>query len=114
MLFAIASVAAMNALLGYLDSIPMLPEGTAAWRETFFYALSISASMVSGMLLQVFLAALSARGLTSLPRLREGLLKANGHIPVDTLKAIELTILLLSTVVTAITGLVAGFLGVSR
>jgi hypothetical protein len=113
-LFAILSVASMNALLGWIDSIPTLPQGTAAWRETFFYALSIGASLFCGMLLRVTLVALSSRGLTSLPRLRDSVLAANGKVPMDTLKAIELTILLVSTVVSAITGLVAGLLGLTR
>lgn len=112
--FAAVAVAAMNALLGWIDSIPAWPQGTAAWRETFFYALSIGASMICGMLLRVTQVALSARGLTSLPRLRDSVLAANGKVPMDTLKAIELTILLVSTIITAITGLVAGLLGVSR
>ena len=34
--------------------------------------------------------------------------------PMDTLKAIELTILLVSTIISAITGLLAGLLGVTR
>lgn len=113
-LFAVAAVAAMNALLGWIDSTPMVPQGTAAWRETFFYALSIGASMLAGMLLRVSMFALAARGLTSLPRLREGVLAVNGKVPIDTLKAIELTILLVSTFVSTITGLLAGFLGVFR
>ena len=92
----------------------MAPQDVAAWRETFFYTLSISASMFSGMLLRVTQTALKARGLTSIPRLRDGLLGANGKLPMDTLKAIELTILLVSTVVSAITGLLAGLLGVLR
>lgn len=110
--FALASVAAMNALLGWIDNISILPQETAAWRESFFYALSIGASMFTGMLMRVLQAALTARGLTSLPRLREGLLAVNGNMPMDTIKAIELTILLVSTVVSAVTGLAAGLLGV--
>lgn len=112
--FAVSAVAAMNALLGWIDEAPMAPQDVAAWRETFFYTLSISASMFSGMLLRVTQTALKARGLTSIPRLRDGLLGANGKLPMDTLKAIELTILLVSTVVSAITGLLAGLLGVLR
>ncbi len=110
--FALSAVLAMNALLGWIDNIPILPQGTAAWRETFFYALSIGASMFSGMLLRLSQAALSARGLMSFPRLRELLRSLNGNMPMDTLKAIELTILMVSTILTAITGLVAGLLGV--
>ena len=86
--FALAGVAAMNALLGWSDNIPMLPQGVAAWRETFFYALSIGASMFAGMLLRVSQAALSARGLASLPELRKGLVagegqRADGHAQGD-------------------------------
>jgi hypothetical protein len=110
--FALAGVAAMNALLGWSDNIPMLPQGVAAWRETFFYALSIGASMFAGMLLRVSQAALTARGLASLPELRKGLLAVKGNVPMDTLKAIELTILLASTALSVITGMVAGLLGV--
>lgn len=110
--FAIFSVATMNAWLGWHDNIPLLPQGSAAWRETFFYALSISASIFSGMLLRVTQAALSARGLVSLPELRKGLQAVHGKIPMDTLKTIETTILMASTVISAIAGLVAGILGV--
>lgn len=112
--FAIASTVSMNALLGWIDTLPTLPQGVAAWRETFFYTLSIGASLFCGMLLRVTQVALSVRGLTSLPRLRDSVMAANGKLPTDTLKAIELTVLLLSTVITAITGLVAGLLGVTR
>ncbi len=113
-LFSVVSVGAMNALLGWIDSMPIIPQGPTAWRETFFYALSISASLFCGMLLRVTQVALSARGLTSLPRLRESVIAVNGKVPTDTLKAIELTILLVSTVISAITGLAAGLLGVTR
>lgn len=113
-LFALVSVGSMNALLGWTDSMPMLPQGTAAWRETFFYALSIGASLFCGMLLRVTQVALSSRGLTSLPRLRDSVMAANSKVPMDTLKAIELTILLVSTIISAITGLVAGLLGLTR
>lgn len=113
-LFSVVAVASMNALLGWIDSMPMFPQGTAAWRETFFYALSISASLFCGMLMRVTHAALSTRGLTSVPRLRESVMAVNGKVPMDTLKAIELTILLVSTVISAITGLVAGLLGLTR
>ena len=102
----------MNALLGWLDNIPMLPQGVAAWRETFFYALSIGASMFAGMLLRVSQVASTARGLASLPELQKGLLAVKGDVPMDTLKAIELTILLASTALSVITGMVAGLLGV--
>lgn len=112
--FAIVAVAAMNALLGWVDGIQMIPQGASAWRETFFYMLSIGASFVCGMLLRITLVALSARGLTSLPRLRDSVMATNGKIPMDTLKAIELTILLVSTIISAITGLLAGLLGVTR
>ncbi|OJY40075.1 MAG: hypothetical protein BGP06_18340 [Rhizobiales bacterium 65-9] len=112
--FACASVAAMNALLGWIDSIPMTPQGTAAWRETFFYALSIGASMFSGMILRVLQKALSAHGLTSIPRLRQSILAMNGKVPMDMLKAIELTILGVSAVLSALTGIVFGFLGIGR
>jgi len=113
-LFAIVAVGAMNALLGWVDAIPMAPQGASAWRETFFYMLSIGASFVCGMLLRITLFALSARGLTSLPRLRDSVMATNGKVPMDTLKAIELTILLVSTIISAITGLLAGLLGVTR
>lgn len=111
-LFAIFSVATMNALLGWHDNIPLLPQGAAAWRETSFYALSIGASMFSGMLLRVTQAALTARGLVSLPELRKGLLAVHGKVPMETLKTIETTILLAGTIISAIAGLVAGILGV--
>lgn len=111
-LFAIFSVAAMNALLGWIDNIPLLPQGVSAWRETLFYALSISASMFAGMLLRVTQAALSAKGLASVPALRKGLLAVNGKMPMDTLKALETTILLASTALSIMTGLIAGLLGV--
>ncbi len=110
--FAIFSVATMNALLGWHDNIPLLPQGPAAWRETAFYALSIAASMFSGMLLRVTQAALAARGLVSLPELRKGLLAVHGKVPMETLKTIETAILMISTAVSAIAGLVAGILGV--
>ncbi len=110
--FAIFSVAAMNALLGWLDNIPLLPQGPTAWRETFFYALSIGASMLSGMLLRVTQAALTARGLVSLPELRKGLLAINGKLPVETIKTIETTVLMVSTVFSAIAGFIAVLLGV--
>ncbi len=112
--FATTVIAAMNAVVGWVDSVPILPQGTAAWRETLFYGLSISASMFSGMLARVFRNALAARGLVSVPKLRESLLAANGSIPMDTLKAIELTILLAGTAMSAVTGLVAGLIGVGR
>ena len=111
-LFAIFSVAAMNGLLGWIDNIPLLPQGVSAWRETMFYALSIGASLFAGMLLRVSQAALSAKGLASLPELRKGLLSVNGKLPMDTLKAIEMTILLASTALSIMTGLIAGLLGV--
>lgn len=113
-LFAIVAVGSMNTLLGWTDSMPVLPQGTAAWRETFFYALSIGASLLCGMLVSVTHAALSTRGLTSVPRLRESVMAVNGKVPMDTLKAIALTVLLVSTIISAITGLVAGLLGVTR
>lgn len=110
--FAIFCVATMNALLGWHDNIPLLPQGASAWRETAFYALSIAASMFSGMLLRVTQAALAARGLVSLPELRKGLLAVHGKVPMETLKTIETTILMVSTVISAVAGLVAGILGV--
>lgn len=110
--FAIFSVATMNALLGWHDNIPLLPQGWIAWRETLFYTLSIGASMFSGMLLRVTQAALAARGLVSLPELRKGLLAVNGKVPMETLKTIETAILMASTAISAIAGLVAGILGV--
>lgn len=113
-LFAFICVGSMNALLGWIDSMPMLPQGTAAWRETLYYALSIGASLFCGMLLRLLLVSLSARGLTSLPRLRQSVLAANGKVPMDALKAIELSILLVGTILSAITGLFAGLLGVLR
>lgn len=112
--FAIVAVGAMNALLGWVDTIPIVPQGASAWRETFFYMLSIGASFVCGMLLRITLVALSARGLTTLPRLRDSVMATNGKMPMDTLKAIELTILLVSTIISAVTGLLAGLLGVTR
>lgn len=110
--FAIFSVVTMNALLGWHDNIPLLPQGPAAWRETSFYALSIGASMFSGMLLRVTQAALAARGLVSLPELRKGLLAVHGKVPMETLKTIETTILMAGTAISAIAGLVAAILGV--
>lgn len=110
--FAIFSVATMNALLGWHDNIPLLPQGLAAWRETSFYALSIGASMFSGMLMRVTQAALAARGLVSLPELRKGLLAVHGKVPMETLKTIETTILMAGTIISAIAGLIAGILGV--
>jgi len=112
LIFSVSAVAAMNALLGWIDNIPLLPQGVAAWRETSFYALSIGASMFAGMLLRVSQAALAAKGLNSLPVLREGLLGLNGNMPMNTLKAIEMTILLASTALSIMTGLIAGLLGV--
>lgn len=111
-LFSIFSVATMNALLGWHDNIPLLPQGPAAWRETFFYALSIGASMLSGMLLRVTQAALAARGLVTLPELRKGLQVVHGKVPMEVLKTIETTILMASAVISAIAGLIAGILGV--
>lgn len=110
--FAIFSVGTMNALLGWHDNIPLLPQGAAAWRETSFYALSIAASMFSGMLLRVTQAALTARGLVSLPELRKGLQAVHGKVPMETLKTIETTILMAGTAISAIAGLVAAILGV--
>ena len=109
--FALFSVAAMNAWLGWSDNIPVLPQGTAAWRETMFYALSIGASLFAGMLLRVSQAALSAKGLDSLPELRRGLSAVYGKLPVETLKTIETTILMASTVLSVIAGMIAGLLG---
>lgn len=110
--FAIFSVATMNALLGWHDNIPLLPQGSTAWRETSFYALSIGASMFSGMLLRVTQAALAARGLVSLPELRKGLQSVHGKVPMETLKTIETTILMAGTAISAIAGLIAAILGV--
>jgi hypothetical protein len=110
--FAIFSVVTMNALLSWHDNIPLLPQGAAAWRETSFYALSIAASMFSGMLLRVTQAALTARGLVSLPELRKGLQAVHGKVPMETLKTIETTILMAGTAISAIAGLVAAILGV--
>lgn len=110
--FAIFSVATMNALLGWHDNIPLLPQGPAAWRETSFYALSIGASMFSGMLLRVTQAALAARGLVSLPELRKGLQAVHGKVPMETLKTIETTILMAGTAISATAGLIAAILGV--
>ncbi|KRE16871.1 hypothetical protein ASE63_14210 [Bosea sp. Root381] len=112
LIFAVSAVAAMNALLGWIDNMPVLPQGVAAWRETSFYALSIGASMFAGMLLRVSQAALAAKGLNSLPVLRDGLLGLNSNMPMNTLKAIEMTILLASTALSIMTGLIAGLLGV--
>ncbi|KRE02389.1 hypothetical protein ASE61_13895 [Bosea sp. Root670] len=110
--FAIFSVGTMNALLSWHDNIPLLPQGPAAWRETSFYALSIGASMFSGMLLRVTQAALTARGLVSLPELRKGLQAVHGKVPMETLKTIETTILMAGTAISAIAGLIAAILGV--
>lgn len=110
--FAIFSVGTMNALLSWHDNIPLLPQGAAAWRETSFYALSIAASMFSGMLLRVTQAALTARGLVSLPELRKGLQAVHGKVPMETLKTIETTILMAGTVISAVAGLIAAILGV--
>lgn len=110
--FAIFSVVTMNALLSWHDNIPLLPQGSAAWRETSFYALSIGASMFSGMLLRVTQAALAARGLVSLPELRKGLLAIHGKVPMETLKTIETTILMAGTLISAVAGLIAAILGV--
>ncbi len=110
--FAIFSVVTMNALLSWHDNIPLLPQGSAAWRETSFYALSIGASMFSGMLLRVTQAALAARGLVSLPELRKGLQAVHGKVPMETLKTIETTILMAGTAISAIAGLIAAILGV--
>ncbi|MGX1743022.1 hypothetical protein ACWIEX_15865 [Bosea sp. NPDC055353] len=110
--FAIFSVATMNALLSWHDNIPLLPQGPAAWRETSFYALSIGASMFSGMLLRVTQAALTARGLVSLPELRKGLQAVHGKVPMETLKTIETTILMAGTAISAVAGLIAAILGV--
>lgn len=112
-LFSALSVLAMNAILSFVDSIPILPADTAAWRETMFYVLSIAASMVSGMLLRMTIMALGVRGMTSLPRLRQGLLNMNKSMPLDTLKAIELSVLLFGTLLSAITGLFAGIMGLT-
>lgn len=112
-LFSVLCVFSMSAILGWVDSIPILPQGAAAWRETLYYMLSIGASMFSGMLLRMLTMALAVRGLTSLPQLRQGLLSVNKSMPLDTLKAIELTILLLGTLLSAITGLFAGIMGLS-
>ncbi len=109
--FAIFSVAAMNAWLGWSDNIPVLPQGVAAWRETMFYALSIGASLFAGLLLRVSQAALSAKGLASLPGLRQGLSTVHGKLPLETLKTIETTILMASTVLSVAAGLIAGILG---
>lgn len=109
--FAIFSVAAMNAWLGWSDNIPVLPQGVAAWRETMFYALSIGATLFAGMLLRVSQAALSAKGLASLPGLRQGLSSVHGKLPLETLKTIETTILMASTVLSVAAGLIAGLLG---
>lgn len=113
LLFAVLSVLAMSLLLALMDSIPVFPQDTAAWRETMYYMLSIGASMVSGMLLRVAVMGLGARGLTSLPRLRQGLLSVNKSIPLDTLKALELAVLLIGTLMSAIAGLFAGIMGLS-
>lgn len=112
-LFSVACVLSMSAMLGFVDSIPILPQDTAAWRETMYYMISIAASMLSGMLLRMSIMALGSRGLTSLPQLRQGLLSVNKSIPLDTLKTIELIVLLFGTVVSAIAGLFAGIMGLS-
>lgn len=111
---AVASVGAMNAWLGVVDDAPIAPQDAAAWRESVYYALSIGASMLSGMLLGTLRAALDARGLASLPRLRDMLLSFNRNLPMDTIKAVELTILLAGTVISAGAGLVAGLMGLAR
>ena len=112
LLFAIFSVAAMNAWLGWIDNNPLLPQGVAAWRETMFYALSIGASMFAGMLARVTQATLSAKGLASVPALRKGLLAVHGKMPMDAIKALETTILMISTALSIVAGLIAGLLGV--
>lgn len=112
-LFSALSVLAMNGMLGLVDSVPILPQDTAAWRETMYYMLSIAASMFSGMLLCMAIMVLGARGLTSLPRLRQGLLAMNKSMPLDTLKAIELIVLLFGSLMSAIAGLFAGIMGLT-
>src|SRR5690606_13289397 len=57
-LFSVLSVLSMSVILGVVDSIPILPQDTAAWRETMYYMLSIAASMISGMLLRMWIMAL--------------------------------------------------------
>lgn len=111
--FSVMSVLSMSVTLSLADSIPVLPQDTAAWRETMYYMFSIAASMLSGMLLCMSIMALGSRGLASLPQLRQGLLTVNKNIPLDTLKAIELIVLLFSTLVSAIAGLFAGIMGLS-
>lgn len=113
LVFALVSVFTMNLVLAWSDSIPVLPQGTAAWRETMYYVLSIGASMFSGMLSRMLLVAMSTRGFTSLPRLRQGLLSVNKNIPLDTLKAVELAVLLLGTLLSAVMGLFAGIMGLA-
>lgn len=112
-LFAVSSVFTMSLILAKVDSIPLLPQGAAAWRETMYYVVSITASMMSGMLLRMSIMALGVRGLTSLPRLRQGLLTVNKTIPTETLKSIELAVLLVGSLVSAIAGLFAGIVGLS-
>lgn len=112
-LFAVLAVFSMNGVLSLVDSIPLLPQDIGAWRETAYYMLSIAASMISGILLRMSIMALGVRGLTSLPGLRQGLLSVNKSIPLDTLKAIEMSILLLGTLGSAIAGLFAGIMGLS-
>jgi hypothetical protein len=112
--FALASVGAMNASVAWADQVPVAPQGAAAWRETLVYALSIGASLYTGMLVRVVEASLSARGLASLPKLRDTLLSANKKMPMDTLKAIETTVLLAGTALTGLTSVLAGLIGASR
>ncbi|PZN94394.1 MAG: hypothetical protein DCF30_20390 [Hyphomicrobiales bacterium] len=109
--FAIFSVVAMNAWLAWSDNIPVLPQGVAAWRETMFYALSIGASFFAGLMVRVSQAALSAKGLASLPGLREGISSVHGKLPLETLKTIETAILMASTALSVAAGLIAGLLG---
>ncbi|MGB6119877.1 MAG: hypothetical protein WBF87_16810, partial [Mesorhizobium sp.] len=111
--FAAVSVLSMNAILARVDQIPVLPQSTAAWRETMYYLVCIGASMLSGILLRLTIMALGRRQLASLPHLRDGLLAVNKNIPLDTLRAIELTVMLLGALVSAIAGIFAGITGLS-
>jgi hypothetical protein len=48
---AFVSVTAMLAVIGYVDKVPVVPDGAREWREAIEYALSIMLAYVTGSLL---------------------------------------------------------------
>ncbi|WP_090676559.1 hypothetical protein [Aureimonas jatrophae] len=109
-LFASVVVAAMNAVLGWMDGVPAMPSDVAAWQETLLYASSIWAFFVLGMLLRTVHATLAPHGATSLARVR-GLLHGERDRRMDPALVADLSLKVVGGIATTTVGILGAILG---